>query len=124
MERFILVVDDEKSMRELLKEVILLYVDNYQIVEAEDGKEALQICQEHLPALIVTDLRMPRMGGLEFARNVRLNLSTEIPIILISGEEEDTYLGLLRGAGINRYFKKPFDIEELGKVITELLPSS
>lgn len=105
----ILVVDDEPS----ISEVVGLYLRRagYRVVVAHDGLEALQVLEQQLPDLVVLDLMLPKIDGLEITR--RLRDTGEIPIIMLTSrrEETDRILGLEMGA--DDYVVKPFSPREL-----------
>ena len=107
--RRILVVDDEPQITRVLR--TSLSSQGYDIRVANDGETALEIMKDWTPDLVITDLSMPNMDGLELCR--RLRLSTKIPIIVLSvkGEEKTKVQAL--DAGADDYVTKPFGIEEL-----------
>jgi len=107
--RRILVVDDETQITRVLR--TSLSSQGYDIRVANDGETALEIMKDWTPDLVITDLSMPNMDGLELCR--RLRLSTKIPIIVLSvkGEEKTKVQAL--DAGADDYVTKPFGIEEL-----------
>jgi two-component system, OmpR family, KDP operon response regulator KdpE len=107
--RRILVVDDEPQITRVLR--ASLSSQGYDIRVANDGETALEIMKDGIPDLIITDLSMPQMDGLELCRRVRL--STRIPIIVLSvrGEERTKVQAL--DVGADDYVTKPFGIEEL-----------
>jgi two-component system KDP operon response regulator KdpE len=107
--RRILVVDDESQITRVLR--TSLSSQGYDIRVANDGETALEIMKDWTPDLVITDLSMPNMDGLELCR--RLRLLTEIPIIVLSvkGEERSKVQAL--DAGADDYVTKPFGIEEL-----------
>ena len=105
----ILVVDDEPNIRE----VVGLYLrrDGHAVVEAGDGEEALELYRRTRPDLVVLDLMLPKMSGLEVCR--RLGADRRVPVIMLTarGEEEDRIVGLSMGA--DDYVVKPFSPREL-----------
>lgn len=107
--RRILVVDDEPQITRVLR--ASLSAQGYDIRVANDGETALDIMRDWPPDLVITDLSMPQMDGLELCR--RLRPSTKIPIIVLSvrGEERTKVQAL--DAGADDYVTKPFGIEEL-----------
>jgi two-component system KDP operon response regulator KdpE len=107
--RRILVVDDEPQITRVLRPS--LSSQGYDIRVANDGETALEIMKDWTPDLVITDLSMPNMDGLELCR--RLRVSTQIPIIVLSvrGEEKTKVQAL--DAGADDYVTKPFGIEEL-----------
>jgi two-component system KDP operon response regulator KdpE len=107
--RNILVVDDEAQITRVLK--TSLSSQGYGIRTAADGEEALQLMKDWSPDLIVTDLRMPNMDGLELCRQVRTQ--SRVPIIVLSVKGEETIKVEALDAGADDYVTKPFSINEL-----------
>ncbi len=113
----ILVVDDEPNIRE----VVGLYLrrDGHSVISAGDGEEALRLHREHHPDLVVLDLMLPRMSGLEVCR--RIQAERRVPLIMLTarGDEEDRIIGL--GVGADDYVVKPFSPRELAARVTAVL---
>ena len=108
----ILVVEDEADIRKLVH--YNLTQDHYKVVEAENGDQALKIIQRDKPHLVVLDLMMPGMSGLEVCRTLRGQSETaKIPILMLTAKaaEADRVLGLELGA--DDYLAKPFSPREL-----------
>jgi two-component system, OmpR family, KDP operon response regulator KdpE len=107
--KHILVVDDESQITRVLR--TSLSTHGYDIRVANDGETALEIMKDWTPDLVITDLAMPNMDGLELCR--RLRLKTAVPIIVLSvrGEERTKVKAL--DAGADDYVTKPFGMEEL-----------
>ena len=105
----ILVVDDETQITRVLRTTLSGH--GYDIRVANDGEGALQVMKDWTPDLVITDLSMPNMNGLELTRRLR-NL-TSVPIIILSvrGEERTKVEAL--DAGADDYVTKPFGMEEL-----------
>ena len=116
----ILLVDDEQSVQELLS--YPLRKDGYEVVQAADGKEALELFGESNFDLVVLDVMMPRMDGLECCR--RLRASSPVPIIMLTAksEEVDKIVGLELGA--DDYITKPFSVREFRSRVKALLRRS
>jgi two-component system, OmpR family, KDP operon response regulator KdpE len=105
----ILVVDDEAQITRVLKTSLLS--QGYGIRTAGDGEEALQVLPDWSPDLIITDLRMPNMNGLELCREVRKR--SRVPIIVLSVKGEETIKVQALDAGADDYVTKPFSMNEL-----------
>ncbi len=107
----ILVVDDEASV----VEVVSLYLkrDGYEVRVARDGAAALQEIEAELPALVVLDLMLPQVDGLEILRRLRTDDEKDVPVIMLTarGQEVDRIYGLELGA--DDYVTKPFSPAEL-----------
>lgn len=105
----ILVVDDEKPISDIMK--FNLTKEGYEVHVAADGEEALQKVEEVHPDLILLDLMLPKMDGLEVARQVRKNYDMPIIMVTAKDSELDKVLGLELGA--DDYVTKPFSNREL-----------
>lgn len=108
----IMIVDDEKDMVSLLK--LSFESDNYSVVEAYNGHEAIDKTHAEVPDLILLDISLPGIDGYEVCNRLRKDPVTEsIPIIMLTGKDEvsDKIEGLERGA--DDYVTKPFDLNEL-----------
>jgi DNA-binding response OmpR family regulator len=104
----ILLVDDEQSIQTLLS--FPLRKDGYEVVQATDGREALQRFGETTFDLVVLDVMLPRMDGLEVCRRMRARSSVPIIMLTAKAEEIDKVLGLELGA--DDYITKPFSLRE------------
>jgi len=105
----ILVVDDETQITRVLRTALSSH--NYDIRVANDGETALEIMKDWTPDLVITDLFMPRMNGLELTRRLR-NL-TSVPILVLSVRGEERIKVEALDAGADDYVTKPFGMEEL-----------
>ena len=105
----VLLVDDEPAVLEML--VACCQESDYQTITAADGREALRLFFQHQPDLVITDVRMPNMDGIELTRRIRE--ISEVPIIVLSalGDEDDKVRGLREGA--DDYVVKPVGTREL-----------
>jgi two-component system chemotaxis response regulator CheY len=118
----ILIVEDSSTTRSLLKAVIEDLGEDVDTVEAPTGFEALKLLPSEPFDLILTDINMPDINGLELINFVKNNLSySHIPTIIVSTErsEEDRKRGIALGAAA--YITKPFKSEELQEVIKKVL---
>jgi two-component system KDP operon response regulator KdpE len=105
----VLVVDDETSLRDFVRRN--LEVRGYSVLTASNGLEALAIFNTHIVSLVILDVMMPRMDGLETIRRIRQNSTTPIIILSALGEETDKIQALNLGA--DDYLTKPFGVGEL-----------
>lgn len=105
----ILVVDDEKKLVAMIRSY--LEKEGYEVITAHDGEAALQLFEKHSPDLIVLDIMMPGIDGLEVCRHVRDSSTTPIIILSAKVEEADRVIGLEMGA--DDYVTKPFSPREL-----------
>ncbi len=106
----IAIVDDEKNIRDMIG--FALKRENYLYTEFGNGEEAWRIFQTEMPELIILDIMMPRMDGMELCRRIR-KINTDVPIIFLSSRDEeiDKVLGLESGG--DDYVCKPFGMREL-----------
>ena len=103
----ILIVDDERQFRRVLR--LALELKGYDIREAADGADALDVTQNEPFDLLLVDWRMPRMDGLAFCRAIRTK--SNVPIILVTSRQDGRSAAL--AAGASDYLKKPFAVDEL-----------
>ena len=113
----ILLVDDEDSIQTLL--TFPLERDGYRVVQARDGEEALRRFGEEEVDLVVLDVMLPRLDGLEVCKRLRAQSSVPIIMLTARGEELDKVLGLELGA--DDYITKPFSIREFRSRVRALL---
>ena len=109
VEPLVLAVDDEPGILRLIN--LVLSKDGFRVMVAEDGMEALRIVERHRPDLVILDLRMPQMGGIEVMRKMRERISTPVILLTARSSDEDKILGLESGA--DDYLVKPFNPGEL-----------
>jgi len=114
----ILVVDDDADMREFLE--IMLTEEGYNIVCAKEGKQALNLCKKTSFDLIITDLRMPKLDGIDFIKKAK-EISPESLVILITAyASPDTAVAAMEEGAID-YVEKNFDVEEFKELVKETL---
>lgn len=103
----VLVVEDSISTRRSLAE--FMQDLNYKVYTAKDGIEAIEIMRDHSPTLLLTDLEMPRMNGLELTSYVRSHDETkDIPIIMLTSRATEKHRQEAKAIGVNEYLSKPF----------------
>lgn len=105
----ILVVDDEKMIRNLLN--INLTKEGYNVIEAEDGVQAVEVALEHKPDLILLDVMLPKIDGLSVCKKIKNAMNVPILMVTAKDSELDKILGLELGA--DDYVTKPFSVREL-----------
>jgi len=108
----ILTVDDSRTIRDMLK--VTLAGAGYDVVQAQDGVEALERLAESRPAAIVTDINMPRMDGFELIEEVRKGPAHKgTPILVLTTESEPDRKARAKAAGATGWIVKPFNPEKL-----------
>ena len=122
-DELILVVEDEEDIQELLEYTLLNA--GYRVDVTDRGEEALELVQEHSPSLMVLDLMLPGLDGLEVCRRLKADGGTsDLPVIILTakGEEEDVIAGF--EAGADDYITKPFSPKVLGARVAAVLRRS
>lgn len=112
----VMIVEDDAATRRLYR--FLLANSGYTVIEAEDGASALERLQTHPCDVIITDMNMPRMGGIDMVRTLRQTNSTIYVIMVTAFGTPDTEKNAFR-AGVNEYLTKPFDFEDLERRVQE-----
>lgn len=113
----ILIVDDEVGVRVSLK---IIFKDNYEVLEASNGEDALKILQETRPDVIILDIIMPNINGIEVLREIK-RIDRQLPVIVISAIR-DTAMGKeAMKSGVFSYLSKPFDVIELEQIVQRAL---
>jgi two-component system KDP operon response regulator KdpE len=105
----ILVVDDDPQIRRVMKATLVAH--SYEVVEARTGEDALEAAPQLNPSLVLLDMNMPGMGGLETCRALRAGSDVPVIILSVRNTEKDKVAAL--DAGADDYVTKPFSIEEL-----------
>jgi DNA-binding response OmpR family regulator len=115
----ILIAEDNSELRAFLKTVLSV---KYDILEAENGREALEIAQENVPDMIITDVMMPEMNGLELAKAIKEDINiSHIPLVLLTAKTDmENKLEALQ-YGVDDYITKPFSSAYLEARIENLL---
>lgn len=122
IQKYILLVDDNRELRSFLKQA---FEKHYHIYEAADGREALEIAAEKVPDLIISDVMMPVMDGIEFCKRVKEQFETShIPFIILSAK--DTLDSKLEGmgSGADFYFEKPLSMDLLQLTVQNIFEQS
>jgi len=120
----LLLIDDDIGMRSMLFRALTRA--GYAVHEAGDGKEGLKLLSSHPIGLVITDIIMPEVEGVELIFRIRKS-HPNVPIIAMSGGGRLSPLGYLevaKSCGANRTLTKPFEIDQLLRAIEELLPKS
>lgn len=123
MKATVLAVDDALTMRKLVS--FTLRTAGLDVVEAPDGADALELLRTRSFDLIITDVNMPRLNGIDFTRQARLlpNGRT-VPILILTTESEAEKKTQARAAGASGWIVKPFQQDQLLAVVARVLPGS
>ncbi|MFN3755409.1 MAG: response regulator [Flavobacterium sp.] len=107
----ILIVEDDYDLRKYLKN-ILLY--DYQVIEASNGKEGFELCLKEIPDIIITDVMMPELDGVEMCKMIKKNiLISHIPVLMLTAKTGDEFSKIGLEAGAWDYISKPFNSSQL-----------
>ena len=123
MDMNVLIVDDSSLTRKAIRRIVdMIGLDVEQILEAENGIEALKVLDETNIDLVLADLNMPEMGGIEMIYHMRGNEATkDIPVVIVSTESSTTVIEGLLADGAKDYLHKPFTPEEFREVLTRTI---
>ena len=115
----ILVVDDEASMRDVLS--IMLHREGYQVDTAVDGAQAVTHLRDHTYDLVISDIKMPRMTGLELLKAVRASDDyKDIPFLMVTAEAQKQNVLDAVQAGVSNYVNKPFTAEQISDKLEKM----
>ena len=122
----ILIVDDSQTMRKVIRKAVgLSGFDLGDCWEAGDGREALEVIGSRFVDLILTDLNMPGMNGLEMLRELRKDeIHRNLPVVLITTEGSQNRLEEAYALGIRGYIQKPFHPETIRDTLTRIMEES
>ena len=118
----ILIVDDEPSVLKMLRKMLKDLAE--EILEAENGEQALEMCQEHNVDLIITDIVMPKKHGIDLIMEIKKSFP-KLPIVAISGgggvSGRFDYLEIAELLGANNILQKPFEAADLRDAVNKIL---
>ena len=117
----VLVADDNDDTRQMFQS--LLAAKGYRVIEASDGEQAVESIQHENPGLVLLDLGLPRLNGLNVIRRLRNELGLiEVPLVVITGY--DNHFDTAVAAGCDDYLVKPIDFDRLDAILDYYLPMS
>ena len=112
----IVLAEDHAVVRQGTKQLLERYPDMEVIGEAADGEAAVSLVKELKPAVVIMDVRMPRMSGIEATRKIKADYP-EVVVLVLTAHDDDEYVFALLEAGANGYLLKTAEIEELVKAV-------
>jgi CheY-like chemotaxis protein len=119
----VLVIDDNDDYRTSFREVLEL--ENYDTLEAENGLVGLKMIQQHVPDIILCDVEMPVMTGIDVLRTVKADpLLAKIPFVIITGQSDHELVQTAHDLGVAAYLTKPLAINDFLAVIVRFLQAS
>ncbi len=121
----VIVVDDSSVMRQIIKNNLKqLGFEQSNLLDAEDGEQALKKITEGDVDLVISDWNMPRMTGIDFLREVRADGALkELPFLMVTSEADKEKIMEAVQAGVNQYIVKPFNATQLEEKIKEIFPA-
>ena len=119
----VLIVDDSSVMRKIVgRSLRQAGLEVAEVLEASNGSEALSFVKEQSPDLILSDINMPLMDGLEFVRQLRcIETAKDIPVVMITTEAGEAHVVQALNAGASGYIRKPFTSDQIKERIIPLL---
>jgi DNA-binding response OmpR family regulator len=119
----ILVVDDDPRLLHIVE--MYLSIEGYDVVTAENGEDGLKEVETARPDLVILDIMMPGMDGIEACRRIRTNAETQsVPVVMFSALSSDDDVERARLAGANHLITKPFNLVGLGSVVNTFFPET
>lgn len=115
----ILIVDDQAPIRQLVRGILS---DEYQVLEAASGEEALQVAREEIPGLVIMDILMPSMDGLTACSQIKCDpVTSAIPVLVLTIIDYDLNRRFAMNLGADGYITKPFTPDELRQAVAKHL---
>ena len=119
MAKKILIVDDSRTIRQQVS--FTLKKGGYDVVEAEDGLQGIEkLKSEPDIAMVISDVNMPNMGGLEMLESIQKNSVTTVPIIMLTTEGSGELISRAKAAGAKGWLVKPFEPDQLIAAVAQL----
>lgn len=114
----VLLTDDNEDMMELVK--LVLADSGYELLTATDGEEAVRLCLQYKPDLVLMDIRMPKMDGFTATRTLRSE-GFRNPVVILTGSDKQEDRDKAEEAGCNDYILKTMDMKEVSDVLNRYL---
>lgn len=114
----ILIVEDNPNMSSLLSDILDFF--DYKAVGAQDGEEALKILGEETFDMVITDLRMPKMGGIDLLRTIK-DKFPHLPVVVITGFDNDSSRSDASAAHADGFLCKPFKVDQIKELLKKHL---
>lgn len=111
----VLYVEDEKPIMKAVSNLLRRRINN--LFTAQNGLEGLAMYKQHRPDIVITDIRMPEMDGLEMAKKIK-KIEDSVPVIVTTGFNDEKYFLSSIDIGVDKYIKKPINVDELLKALT------
>ena len=119
-EELILIVEDNEKSRRLLRDI--LQVKGYQTIESDSAEEGIQLARQSLPALVLMDMQLPGINGMEARKQLKADPITQhIPVVAVTASAMLHDRADIDNAGFDAFQSKPIDIKEILKLIRDLI---
>ena len=116
----ILLIDDEEDLLKMLK--LRFQQEDFNVLVALDGDVGLKLAEQEVPDLIILDIMMPKMDGYTCLKEMRnLPKTKDIPVLMLSGKEEEKVRDLFAFQKISGYIEKPFELDDMVAKVREIL---
>lgn len=120
MKPVVLVVEDNERNRKLVRTI--LEFRGYEVVECDDGEPSLDLARKHRPALVLMDIQLPKMNGVEALLRLRADPEThDIPVVAVTASVTPSERERVVAAGFNAYIPKPIDVATFGPLIDKVM---
>ena len=108
----ILIVEDHRAASNIIVRMVAMQFPDAVVLSAYNGMVGMELFKEHTPDIVVTDIDMPEMDGLQMATEIR-SINPDTKLIVFTGCGEGDFLKNFNGIGVDTYLLKPFDLDEL-----------
>ena len=120
MKPIVLVVEDNERNRKLVRTI--LEFRGYDVVECDDGEPSLELARQHKPVLVLMDIQLPKVNGVEALKRLRADPETRaIPVIAVTASVTPSERERVVSAGFNGYISKPIDVMTFGAMIDKAM---
>ena len=120
MKPIVLVVEDNERNRKLVRTI--LEFRGYEVVECDDGEPSLELARQHKPVLVLMDIQLPKVNGVEALKRLRGDPDTKaIPVIAVTASVTPSERERVVSAGFNGYISKPIDVMTFGPMIDKVM---
>ncbi len=118
----ILIVDDEVIIRELMRQIIEEIEEEFEILEASDGEEGLELIRKEKPDIVFLDIMMPKLDGFEICRILKKEPPAwDLKIVMLTAKGQEIDKKTAKELGVKWYVTKPFKIDDIIKLLKDLL---
>jgi YesN/AraC family two-component response regulator len=117
----ILIIDDDPLIISSMHRSLMLEETDYEISSANDGKTGLELYHREKPILILLDLHMPVMGGIEFLKSISLSPTDPCAVIVLTGHSDDSHIKKCFDLGVSAFLRKPFNMYEFFGLVKQVI---